>query len=124
MPYSPTLTVVFTGPAVDSFGRRITRQDLTAACIEKGGLAVQPAITPDTAVLVASRLDTQKARRAAANGIPVLTYPEFIAFHLRGVTIASSGVVNSYTDLGPMDPELLVPVFDDVLPLLPEPAND
>jgi hypothetical protein len=116
------MNVVFTGPAIDNFGRRITRQNLVSACIEHGGLLVQLAVRDDTDIIVASRSDTVKAKAAAARGKVVMTYPQFVTAFLRGVTIKTEGDMNKWTDLGKMDPELMLPVFDpdmEILPLLP-----
>ena len=103
--------VVFTGPAVDSQGRSITRANLVKACEGTGTIIVQSSVRGDTDLLVASRTDTVKAKKAAASGLPVLTYPEFLATRLRGVEIDSGGPVDPYTDK--LDPDLLVPVFLD-----------
>lgn len=103
------LNVVFTGPAVDNAGRSITRAALTNACLKLGQVGVQPAIRSDTALLVASRKDTVKARRAEERGVPVLTYPEFINRYLRNVEIESVGAFNRYTDK--VEQDMLVPDF-------------
>ena len=58
---------------------------------------------------MASRTDTVKAKAAAARGIAVFTYPEFIAKFLRGVQIATGSVPNSFIDA--VDKNLLVPDF-------------
>lgn len=105
------MNVVFTGPAFDSSGRSVIRADLTYACIEKGYLVVQSGIQADTDILVASRLDTVKAKHAAIRGVKVYTYPEFIAQYLSGVPIKAGGVANKYTDV--VDRDLLVPSFAD-----------
>lgn len=103
------VSVVFTGPAIDNAGRSITRQALENACMVVGNIGVQPAIRADTEVLVASRKDTVKARRAAERGLPVLTYPEFINHYLDGVEIEAGGQFNRFTDK--IDQDMLVPDF-------------
>lgn len=101
------IRVVFTGPAFDSAGHSILRFDLLTACT---GIAnVQGSVQADTDYVVASRTDTVKAKKAAARGIKVLTYPEFIARFLSGVTIPTGGKPCKYTDK--IDPDLLIPVF-------------
>jgi hypothetical protein len=51
-----------------------------------------------TDMLVASRIDTAKASKAADRGITIMTYPEFIATFLAGVTIPKNGTANRYVD--------------------------
>ena len=104
------MNVVFTGPAYDSSGNSILRSNLAYACTEKGGIHVQLKVNSMTDALVASRTDTVKAKGAAMRGITVWSYPEFIAMHLRGVNIPSTGKANGYVDKV-VDPDLLVPVF-------------
>lgn len=58
-----TLNVVFTGPALDNTGNSIIRSNLIAAC-KKVGIAVQSSVRVDTAMVVASRVDTVKAKSA------------------------------------------------------------
>jgi hypothetical protein len=106
--------VVFTGPAVDNAGRSITRAALTSACAKAGGFEVQPSIRVSTHLLVASRKDTVKAKRAAERGLPVLTYPEFINHYLKEVPIESVGTFNPWTDKK-VDQDLLVPDFTEGL---------
>jgi hypothetical protein len=105
------LNIVFTGPAIDGNGNSVLRADLAAACQKKGGMAVQPAVRADTNVVVASRTDTVKAKRAEERGLAVLTYPQFIAHFLRGVSIESGGKANSFVDA--VNKDLLVPDFTD-----------
>lgn len=107
------LAVVFTGPAVDNAGRAITRAALTNACKQVGAFEVHPSIRATTQLLVASRKDTVKARRAQERGLPVLTYPEFINRYLREVPIESSGPFNPYIDK--VDQDMLVPDFTEGL---------
>lgn len=107
------VAVVFTGPAVDNAGRSITRAALTNACMKVGAFEVHPAIRANTELLVASRKDTVKARRAEERGLPVLTYPEFINRYLKEVEIESVGTFNPYTDK--VDQDLLVPDFTEGL---------
>jgi len=92
------MNVVFTGPAFDTDGASIVRADLTYACIKRGGLVVQPRVDAETDMLVASRIDTAKAGKAADKGITIMTYPEFIATFLADVTIPKNGTANSYVD--------------------------
>ena len=92
------MNVVFTGPAFDTDGASIVRADLTYACIKRGGIVVQPRVDAETDMLVASRIDTAKAGKAADKGITIMTYPEFIAAFLTGVTIAKNGAANRYVD--------------------------
>lgn len=80
-----------------------------AACTQVNGISVQSAIKPDTDMLVASRKDTVKAKRAAESGLPVLTYPEFITRFLVDVDVEVGGVPNRYTDK--VDIDSLVPCF-------------
>ncbi len=71
--------LVFTGAATDSTGEPITRADLENAC-RKAGITVRkefPAGTPYA--LVASRMDTVKAKKALAIGVTVLPYSELLA---------------------------------------------
>lgn len=102
------MKVVLTGPAVDGCGKSILRANLIKACKE-AGVEVQPRVSPDTDALVASRTDTVKAAAAKNLGLPVITYPQFIATYLRGVEIEEGGIANPYTDR--VDPDLLVPDF-------------
>ena len=109
------MNVVFTGPAFDSNGLSIVRSDLTYACIQRGGIVVQPRVEGSTDLLVASRIDTVKASKAADKGITIMTYPEFIATFLADVTIAKNGTANRYVDafravksMFAPDPEVLV----------------
>ena len=92
------MNVVFTGPAFDTDGASIVRADLTYACIQRGGITVQPLIDAATDLLVASRIDTVKTSKAADKGITIMTYPEFIATFLPGVTIPKNGTANRYVD--------------------------
>lgn len=101
------IRVVFTGPAFDSAGHSIIRNDLMIAC--KGIATVQSSVQPDTEYVVASRKDTVKAKKAAMRGIPVLAYPEFIARFLTGVAIRTGSKPCKYTDK--IDVDSLVPVF-------------
>ena len=100
--------IVFTGPAFDGNGSSILRDHLVNACMKMGFL-VQSAVKADTDAVIASRTDTVKAARAAARGLTVLTYPQFIARHLTDVEIAKGGKPNKYTDKVVLD--MLVPDF-------------
>ena len=92
------MNVVFTGPAFDTDGASIVRADLTYACIKRGGLVVQPRVDAETDMLVASRIDTVKASKAADKGLTIMTYPEFIATFLTGIAIPKNGAANRYVD--------------------------
>lgn len=108
------MNVVFTGPAVTGEGAMITRANLAKACMQKGNLTVQPSVRADTDVLVASRTDTLKAKKAQERGITVLTYPEFINHFLGQVELAADGHFNPYTVAWKhLDKDLLVPDFTD-----------
>lgn len=104
------LNVVFTGPAVDSAGSLILRDNLIKACKRK--MIVEKSVTQQTNLLVASRTDTVKAKKAAARGVDVMGYPEFFARYLDGVCIETAGKASPWVDKM-TDPELLVPVFVD-----------
>ena len=103
------LKVVFTGPAIDSNGCSILRHNLTTAAHSTGNLLVQASFSKDTDILVASRTDTQKAKKASERGILTRTYPQFLKQYLRGVLIETGGVPSKYTDL--IDKDLIVPDF-------------
>ena len=92
------MNVAFTGPAFDTDGASIVRADLAYACIQRGGIVVQPRVDAATNLLVASRIDTVKASKAADKGITIMTYPEFIATFLPGVAIPRNGTANRYVD--------------------------
>lgn len=68
-----TIEVVFTGPAATRDGRPIVRADLIAH-VQTKGYRVANRVTPRTSLLVASRVDTVKVRKASAIGVMVLTY--------------------------------------------------
>ncbi len=104
--------VVFTGPAFDNAGHAVVRADLIAACKATGKLAVQSSVRPDTNPIVASRTDTVKAKAAAARGLTVLTYPQFIRSFLSNVDLKLGAKPNRFTDL--VDHDLLVPAFGNV----------
>lgn len=72
------MNVVFTGPAYDGHGNAILRADLVIAAQAKGH-TVFPSIHRGAELVVASRIDTVKARKAVEWGVPVLDYPAFIA---------------------------------------------
>ncbi|MBN7763693.1 hypothetical protein JYP52_21375 [Nitratireductor aquibiodomus] len=105
------LSVVLTGPAIDNAGRSIIRENLIAACHQTGKLSVAKRVNMSTDLLVASRTDTVKAKAAAANGVVVLSYPQFINRYLHGVEILSGGKPNRYMDR--IDKDLLVPDFTE-----------
>jgi len=91
------MNAVFTGPAFDKSGKSIVREDLIAACRNKG-IVVQAGVKPSTTILVASRADTVKAKGAVARGLVVLSYPEFVAYHLQDEPIEKCAKPNPYTD--------------------------
>ena len=103
------MNVVFTGPAVDGNGCSLVRSALAYACLQKGNLRVQNSVQRDTDVLVASRVDTVKAKKASERGMAVFTYPEFINRFLKGVDLPTGGKPNKYADLISLD--MLVPDF-------------
>lgn len=103
--------VVFTGPAVDGSGNTVVRAALAAACAQKS-IEVQASVRPNTDILVASRLDTLKAKRAASTGMKVIGYPEFINQYLCGVCVPVSGRANLHTTFAnSLAQDLLVPDF-------------
>jgi Fe-S oxidoreductase len=69
--------VVFTGPAYDAADNPILRADLKKVA-QKAGYTVLDHFCCGTQLLVASRLDTVKARKAAEQNIEVISYPEFL----------------------------------------------
>jgi hypothetical protein len=103
------INAVFTGPAYDGTGHAIIRDNLIAACLTTGAITVAPRISCSTDVLVASRKDTVKAKAAAARGIPVLTYPEFIQSYLKLTKVPTGAKPNAYTDC--IDTDIPVPDF-------------
>ena len=103
--------VVFTGPAVDGTGHTVLREALIQACQAKGSMNVQPSVQTTTNLLVASRTDTVKAKKAVSRGLTVLTYPKFIGKFLRGVVLPTDGVPGKYVDK--IDLDLLVPDFTE-----------
>jgi hypothetical protein len=106
------LNVVFTGPAFDNAGHAVVRADLIEACKATGKFAVQSAVKPNTDLLVASRTDTVKAKAAAAKGLEVITYPQFIRSFLSNVELKTGAKPNRYTDQ--VDHDLLVPAFGNL----------
>lgn len=101
--------VVFTGPAFDNHGRAVLRANLIAASEASGRFRVQSAVTAATQILVASRTDTVKAKKAAALGVEVMTYPEFIGRELAGVDLKIGVTPNAYSPY--VDKGLLIPDF-------------
>lgn len=94
------INVVFTGPASDAENSPILRADLTAAAVE-AGMTVQRAVRADTHMLVASRVDTVKAREAAHRGLVVVSYPTFLAM-LGRETIPQQGALDLWVDSKPV----------------------
>ncbi len=92
------LTLCFTGPAVDHRGNSVLRADLKARA-EDFGFVVKGSVTQAVQVLVASRIDTVKARKAKDRGMIVITYPDFIQQSLGGSVPHQEG-------------SILVPVVD------------
>ncbi len=73
------LNIVLTGTATDELGQPVVRADLEAAC-KQAGFTVRkefPKGTPYT--LVASRLDTVKAKKALAVGVMPWSYKDLLA---------------------------------------------
>jgi hypothetical protein len=93
-------SVVFTGQAIDAQGNFVLRADLASAA-KKAGWTVWDQMHYTTDLLVASRLDTVKAKKAISYGVAVKTYPDFIA-SLGEVPTAdqSQAKANAYTDPG------------------------
>ena len=77
------MNIVFTGPGTGLDGAPVTRAALQAAA-EARGHTVKASLTLDTEMLVASRTDTVKARKAAQRGVLVVDYPTFVAECLDG----------------------------------------
>ncbi|MCO5157911.1 MAG: hypothetical protein M9945_14375 [Aquamicrobium sp.] len=92
------INVVFTGPAVTSGGKIITRKELTQACTA-AGLTVQSTVRRDTDFLVSSRTDTVKARNAKLRGLTVMPYESFINGFLDGVELSGAGTFDPFTDV-------------------------
>ena len=92
------MNIVFTGPGFDSAGKSIVRANLITAC-KASGHSIQGAVKADTDLLVASRADTVKAKRASGRAITVMTYPAFIAQYLSGVQIPTEQRPSKYVDL-------------------------
>lgn len=74
--------VCFTGPGHDRTGATITRKDL-AELATAAGHTVQTGVTEDTDLLVSSRDDTLKAKKAKALEVPVTGYSQFIEDYLK-----------------------------------------
>jgi hypothetical protein len=93
------MNVVFTGPAFDKNCQSIFRADLTYACTVKGGITVQNRVDSSTDLIVASRIDTVKARAASIVWhLPIMSYPQFIERFLGDVEIERNGTRNKYVD--------------------------
>lgn len=103
------INAVFTGPAYDRTGNAIIRDNLIAARLKTGAITVAPRISCSTDVLVASLKDTVKAKAAAARGIPVLAYLEFIQSHLNLTKVPAGAKPSAYTD--GIDTDIPVPDF-------------
>lgn len=84
------MNIVFTGTAYDRKGTQILRADL-ASHAEDLGYTVQRSVQKSTQMLVASRVDTVKARKAEQAGIEVIDYPTFLEGYLYVDTIPASG---------------------------------
>lgn len=91
--------VVFTGPAEDAKGRLILRADLIASAVARGW-TVQKSVQRTTELLVASRTDTVKARKAKQQGVIVVSYPDFLA-HL-GQVVPTGAKPDWNTDRQPV----------------------
>jgi NAD-dependent DNA ligase len=75
--------ICFTGPAHKSDGSPVLRADLKKAA-ERNGMRVRASFTMDCDMLVASRFDTTKARKAMERGKRVMDYGSFIEQFLDG----------------------------------------
>lgn len=93
-----TTNVVFTGPAIDGAGNFIVRADLVLLC-GSHAINVQHAVRSDTDILVASRGDTVKAKRAAACGKMVMTYSQFLAKFLPDLKVPRNSAPSRYVDM-------------------------
>ena len=91
------LKVVFTGPAYDANGTAILRDDLKDA-VRKLGMIVHDNFSVTSNVVVASRADTAKARKALEKGVPVLTYPDFLKAFQVDVTPSKSRKPDPWVD--------------------------
>ena len=102
------MNIVFTGPGTGLDGAPITRAQLKAAA-EARGHTVKASVTLDTELLVASRTDTLKARKAAERGILVIDYPTFVAECLDGEVGRTNARPDPYVDSYPSwhQPDLL-----------------
>lgn len=106
------MNVVFTGPAKDAVGRSVLRQDLARAA-QSMFMTVQNSFTKNADMLVASRVDTVKAQKAAKYGATVMTYPDFINIFLGGfVPHHKDSKADSYADAVEKQNDY-VPVYDD-----------
>lgn len=93
-----TTSVCFTGPAFDALGQSVLRADLIKSAQELG-FVIHPAVRPTTQMLIASRVDTVKAKKAKAQGVEVLSYPHFIMVYLHGSVAKSDGQPAPYVDM-------------------------
>jgi hypothetical protein len=82
--------VVFTGEAYDVHGKAVLRGDLKKLA-EANGLVVQSSVQTRTQMVVASRTDTVKAKKAKERGLLVQTYPEFLKSWLGVETVPELG---------------------------------
>ena len=91
------MIIVFTGPGIGLHGEPITRAELKAAAEARGHI-IRQSVTLDTEMLVASRTDTVKARRAAERGIVVIDYKAFVAECLDGEVERSNAQPDLFVD--------------------------
>lgn len=96
--FGKKIEVVFTGAAATRQGVGIVRADLISHC-EKNGYVVAKRVSGSTKVLVASRSDTVKARKAAELGVMVMTYGAFLD-QFGGDVPRSGAVADPWTDKG------------------------
>ena len=96
------MNIVFTGPGTGLEGAPITRAELTAAAEAKGH-TVKASLTLDTELLVASRTDTVKARRAIERGVLVIDYKTFVAECLNGEVERRNARPDPYIDHHQLD---------------------
>ena len=80
------MKVSMTGPATDEKGMRVVRVVLEKAMNAAGYTMVDYPYPAD--ILVASRTDTRKYKKAVKDGLQVFTYPDFISFlRTKGVNV-------------------------------------
>lgn len=114
-----TQVVVFTGPAKFN-GVSVVRADLTAAAV-LAGYTIRDRIDSTVQLLVASRTDTVKAKKAEAMGIAVIDYQLFgVWLQQAGCPILKSGsrpdyYVDDTFDLDEHVPDFTKDKYGDLL---------